>query len=220
MIKNTAIIYPGVTLGQGEVVEHYAIVGMVDRFHPEGTVLIGDNSYIGAHCTIYNNVIAGNNFDISDQTTIFTNNKFGNNVRIGPKAIIKNGCVIGDFVRINANVFMERVIIGSNVFIGPHTVFTDDFHPPCPKYAECAPKIKVESYVSIGANVTITPGVSIGHHSQIYAGSLVTRDVPPWSVVAGSPAKVIKDFRELKCHALLYNHPFEDWLKATQKDEL
>lgn len=72
------------------------------------------------------------------------------------KAVIKNGCRIGNYVRINAFVFMERVEIGNNVFIGPHTVFTDDLHPPCPKYAECVPKTTVGSNVSIGEHYDCT----------------------------------------------------------------
>ena len=154
---------------------------------------------------------AGNNFDISDQTTIFYDNNFGDNCRIGPKAIIKNNCEVGSNVRINANVFMERVIIGSNVFIGPGTIFCDDMHPPCPRYADCVPKIIVDSFVSIGAGVVVAPGVKIGHHVQIYSGSIITKNVEPYSVMAGNPAKKIKDFRELTCFAGFYEKPFDAW---------
>ena len=89
---------------------------------------------------------------------------------------------------------MERVTVGSNVFIGPGTTFTDDMHPQPPRYAECVEPIVVESYVSIGANCVICPGVTIGHHSQVYAGAVVSKDVAPYSVMAGSPARYVKDF--------------------------
>jgi len=208
-------IYANVKIGTGAIIEPFAIVGLQDRFHPPGTVLIGDRAFIGSRCTIYADVVAGNDFDLSDQSTVFTDNHFGDRVRIGPKAVIKNGCRVGNNVRINAQVFMERVILGDNVFIGPHVVFTDDMHPPCPRYAECVPKTRVESFVSIGANVVIAPGVTIGHHTQIYSGAVVIRDVPSGSVVAGNPAKIIKQFDQLTCRPGFFSRPFEWW---DQKD--
>jgi len=205
------IVYDNVILGRNIIIEPYAIIGIKDRFHPDSETTIGDDSFIGARCTIYQNVRAGNMLDVSDQTSIFYDNVIGDRVRIGPKAVIKNSCIIGDDVRINANVFMERVIIGSNVFIGPGVIFTDDKHPPCPRYSDCIQHTNVESYVSIGAGVIIAPGVRIGNHTQIYSGSVVTTDIPPNSLVAGSPAKVIKRFDELKCTANFFEKPFEWW---------
>lgn len=212
-ISPSAILIGSPEIGDGAVVEPLAIIGMQDRFHPPGRVRIGKNAFVGSRCTIYAGVTAGDDLDISDQTTIFTDNLIGNSVRIGPKAIIKNGCRIGNNVRINAQVFMERVVLEDHVFIGPHTVFTDDMHPPCPRYADCVPRAHVESFVSIGANVLIAPGVRIGHHSQIYGGAVVIRDVEPNSVVAGNPARVIKRFEDLKCRPGYFGRPFEWWDK-------
>jgi UDP-2-acetamido-3-amino-2,3-dideoxy-glucuronate N-acetyltransferase len=211
---HSALVYDCASIGEGAVLEPFAILGIQDRFHPPGKLVIGERAFIGSRCTVYAGVTAGDDLDISDQTTIFTDNILGNRVRIGPKAVIKNGCRIGNDVRVNAQVFMERVIVEDFVFIGPHAVFTDDKHPPCPRYADCVPKSHVESFVSIGANVTIAPGVRIGHHSQIYSGSVVVRDVPPYSVVAGNPAKVIKGFEELKCSAGFFSRPYEWWDKG------
>jgi acetyltransferase-like isoleucine patch superfamily enzyme len=206
-----------VNIGNGVVIEPLAILGIDDRFHPPGELNIGHNAFIGTRCTIYSGVKVGDDFDISDQTTIFTDNKIGNNVRIGPKTVIKNGCIIGDNVRINSQVFLERVIIKNNVFIGPNTVFTDDLHPPCPKYKECVAKTIVESFVSIGASVFIAPGLKIGSRSQIYGGSVILHDVPPGSVVAGNPGKVIKSFDSLECKPKLFNKPFEWWGEDNEK---
>lgn len=213
MDKDGIIVYENVTMGEGAMIEPYAIIGIQDRFHPPGHVTLGKRAFIGSRCTVYVGVTAGDDFDISDQTTIFTDNIFGDRVRIGPKAIIKNGCVIGNDVRVNAQVFMERVIVENNVFIGPHTVFSDDLHPPCPRYQDCVPKSHIESYVSIGANVFIAPGIRIGHHSQIYGGAVVIADVAPGSVMAGNPAKRIKAFDELTCKPGFFEKPFEWWEK-------
>lgn len=213
MNSDGSIIYDNVALGEGAIIEPYAIVGIQDRFHPPGRVVIGKRAFLGSRCTIYAGVTVGDDFDISDQTTIFTENVFGDRVRIGPKAVVKNGCEIGSDVRINAQVFMERVIVDGVVFIGPHTVFSDDYHPPCPRYKDCVPKTRVESHVSIGANVFVAPGVRIGHHSQIYGGAVIIADVPPYSVMAGNPARLVKSFNALACKPGFFERPFVWWDK-------
>ena len=219
MIVSHALIYDNVELGENAIIEPFAILGIQDRFHPPGRVVIGRRAFIGSRCTVYAGVTADDDFDISDQTTIFTDNVFGNRVRIGPKTVVKNGCRVGNDVRINSQVFMERVVIESNVFIGPHTVFTDDLHPPCPRYVDCVQRAHVESFVSIGAHVLISPGVRIGHHSQIYAGAVVTKDVLPYSVMAGNPARLIKHFDELICKPKFFIKPFEWWDNSREKNE-
>jgi acetyltransferase-like isoleucine patch superfamily enzyme len=210
-IDPTAIIYSNAIIGDGVIVEPFAIIGIHDRFHSEAQTVIGNNAFIGSRCTIYDAVTTGDDFDLSDQSSVFYDNIFGDRCRIGPKAVIKNGCRLGNDVRIQSHAFMERVVLGSNVFIGPGVVFTDDRHPPCPRNAECTPVTTVEDFVSIGANATIVPGVHIGHHCQIYAGATIIGDVDPYSVMAGNPARRIKDFRDLTCEPQLYDHPFEDW---------
>ena len=210
-IDPTAIVLPNVELGSRTIVEPFCLIGLKDRFHPDLITKIGKDSFLGSRCTIYSGVIAGAKFDISDQTTIFFDNQFGDNCRIGPKAVIKNGCRLQSNVRVNAQVFMERVEIDSFVFIGPGTVFTDDIHPPCPRYTDCTGKTLIESHVSIGANVTVGPGIRIGHHSQVYAGSVLIRDVEPYSVMAGNPAVLVKDFRDLRCHPGYFESPYEWW---------
>jgi acetyltransferase-like isoleucine patch superfamily enzyme len=211
LISPHAVIYDNVDLGDDAIVEDFAILGIQDRFHPPGRVVIGANAFIGSRCTVYAGVVAGDWLDISDQTTLFTDNRFGDRVRIGPKAVIKNGCRIGNDVRINAQTFLERVEIENFVFIGPQAVFTDDKHPPCPRYADCVPKAHIESYVSIGANVTLAPGIRIGHHSQIYSGAVLIADVAPNSVMAGNPARFVKRFDELTCPPHFFDRPFEWW---------
>lgn len=211
--ENMILRYKNVQIGEGAIIEPFAILGIQDRFHPEAQLIIGKNAFIGSRSTLYTGVTAGDHFDVSDQTTVFTNNIFGDRVRIGPKAVIKNDCQVGNDVRINSQVFMERVVLENNIFIGPHTVFSDDLHPPCPRSKECVPRTHVESFVSIGANVFIAPGLRIGHHSQIYGGAVVLKDVPPGSVIAGNPGRKIKEFSELECKPKFFEKPFEWWEK-------
>jgi acetyltransferase-like isoleucine patch superfamily enzyme len=202
-----------VVLGENITIQPYAILGLIAPNQKIGRqkLRIGNNAFIGSHSSIYLNNNIGNNVNLIEQVLILGNNKIGNNCRIGPKSVISHSNKIGNHVRIHSHAFLERVQIENHVFISPHVVFADDIHPPCPKYEECLPEIYVESRVSIGANVIVLPGSKIGHHTQVYAGAVVNGEVEPYSVMAGNPAKKIKDFRELKCDPGFYKYPFEWW---------
>lgn len=89
------------------------------------------------------------------------------------------------------------VMIGSDVMIGPNTVITTVGHPISPRQRKKkmanSKLIKIGNNVWIGANCTILPGVKIGDNAIVAAGAVVTKDVPENSIVAGVPAKVIKE---------------------------
>lgn len=85
----------------------------------------------------------------------------------------------------------DGVVIEDNVFIGPNVTFTNDKHPRSKSWLETYPVTLVKTGASIGANATILPGIVIGAHSMIGAGSVVTRDVPDYATVYGNPARMI-----------------------------
>ncbi|MDE7196387.1 MAG: sugar O-acetyltransferase [Helicobacter sp.] len=110
---------------------------------------------------------------------------FGRNIRVGKNFFMNQACT-----------FMDRggITIGDDVFIAPKvclTTINHDFNPYNRRATFCKP-IVIKDRVWIGINVTICPGVTIGENSVIAAGSVVTKDVPPNVIVAGNPAKVIK----------------------------
>lgn len=106
--------------------------------------------------------------------------------------------VIGNNVFINFNCsFLDRgtIKIGDNVLIGPNcNIFTTN-HPIAPKNRKStiSKAITIKNDVWIGGNVTILPGITINANSIVGAGSVVTKDVPENVIVAGNPAKVIKN---------------------------
>ena len=88
-IHASALVEPNVQLGEDAVVEPFAILGIQDRFHPPGSVVIGRRAFIGSRCTVYAGVVAGDDWDISDQTTVFTDNVFGD----GSISVATNGAM-------------------------------------------------------------------------------------------------------------------------------
>tara|TARA_B100001971_G_C18211536_1_gene551028 strand:+ start:591 stop:992 length:402 start_codon:yes stop_codon:yes gene_type:complete len=110
---------------------------------------------------------------------------------------------IGDNVALNFNVMINAdcggtIIIGNDVRIGPYTVMRaanhrfDAMDLPIYKQGHDSGQIIVEDDVWLGAHVTLLPNIKIGKSSIIGAGSVVTSDIPPFSIAAGIPAKVIK----------------------------
>ena len=133
--------------------------------------------------------------------------KIGSGSKIGAFVEIRKGVTIGRNVKIQAFAFIpEGVTIEDGVFIGPHVCFTNDKYPRAvdldgqllgPDDWRVVPT-SVREGASIGANVTIICGTTIGEHAIVGAGSVVTRDVPPHAIVAGVPARVIGDSRGLR----------------------
>ena len=118
--------------------------------------------------------------------------KIGDGCNIGSFVEIGRGVIIGNNCKIQAFAFIPPgVIIEDEVFIGPHVCFTNDKNPRAIGEWKLD-KTLVKRGVSIGANCTILPGITIGENAVIGAGSVVTKDVPAGALVYGNPA-TIKD---------------------------
>ena len=107
---------------------------------------------------------------------------------------------MGANITLNYNVTIldiRKVFIGDNTMIGPGTMITTVGHPLSPlgrrNHQGIAKEVHIGKDVWIGGNVVILPGVTIGDGSVIGAGAVVTRDIPPYSVAVGAPARVIKE---------------------------
>jgi maltose O-acetyltransferase len=111
----------------------------------------------------------------------------------GPRIVIGKQCYLNRYVMIDA---AERIELGDQCMIGPYTYITDHDHehrrsePVWKQPLICAPVI-IGNDVWIGAHVVVLKGVTIGQGSVIGAGAVVTRDVAPYAIVAGVPAKQI-----------------------------
>ncbi|MCW1922889.1 N-acetyltransferase [Luteolibacter arcticus] len=131
--------------------------------------------------------------------------EIGDDTRIGTFVEIQRGAKIGARCKVSSHTFIcEGVRIEDEVFIGHGVMFVNDRFPRAAN-ADGSPKNSddwtcestlVEAGASIGSGSTILGGLTIGHRAMIGAGSVVTRDVPPRTVVAGNPARVIREVPE------------------------
>jgi acetyltransferase-like isoleucine patch superfamily enzyme len=208
-------IFPNVKLGKNIKIGEYCILGNPPRNKKEGELelVIGDNALIRSHTIIYAGNKIGKNFQTGHGAIIRENNVIGDNVSVGCLAVIEDENIIGNNVRIHTKASIGgNAKIEDNVFIGPHANLLNDLHPPCPRYKECMGGPIIKTGAKIGVGAIIFPGVVIGEHAIVGAGSVVTKNVPPYKVVAGNPARVIKDVKELKCVKGFYKRAYE-WEK-------
>ncbi|WP_419239832.1 acyltransferase [Photobacterium leiognathi] len=121
----------------------------------------------------------------------------GDNCNICAHTLIENDVVIGSNVTIKSGVYIwDNIRIEDDVFIGPCVAFTNDKNPRSKQYPEKFLQTIIKKGASIGANATILPGLVLGEYCMVGAGSVVTKNVPPNSVVIGNPAKVVRSIEK------------------------
>jgi UDP-2-acetamido-3-amino-2,3-dideoxy-glucuronate N-acetyltransferase len=143
---------------------------------------------------VHDDAILGDRVIVWHGARVLAGVVLGDHVSIGGGAEIGRGSSVGAGSRIGAGAFLpSNSTIGEDVFIGPHAVFCDDKYPrvlsPGETYTAEPPTVKRGA--SIGANVTVLPGITIGEHAMVGAGAVVTHDVPDGMLVYGSPARII-----------------------------
>ena len=144
-------------------------------------IVTGANVKIGDGCAIWNYVVIGDRTEIGNGTTIGSfcdigkEVKIGNNCNIQAHVTISNGCILGD-----------------GVFIAPNSSLLNDKYP---KSSLLTPPV-IEDGAQIGGGVTVLPDVTVGEKAVVGGGSVVTKDIPPRTVVAGVPARKVMSLEE------------------------
>ena len=153
---------------------------------------------------IATDVRLGKNVRIYDFTNLY-GCEIGDEVKIGTFVEIQKGAKIGNRCKISSHTFIcEGVILEDEVFVGHNVVFTNDRYPRATNdngelQSEadwtCISTL-VKRGASIGSGAVLLCGITVGENAMIGAGSVVTRDVPPDTIVAGNPARVIKSLNK------------------------
>lgn len=150
---------------------------MMDFFaHPNALVEtnnIGKNTRIWAFSHVLPGAIIGEDCNLCDLVFV------ENDVVIGNRVTIKSGVQLWD-----------GITLEDDVFIGPNATFTNDPFPRSKQYPEAFSRTLICRGASIGANATILPGLIIGQYAMVGAGTVVTKDVPPFAIVTGNPARI------------------------------
>ena len=153
------------------------------------------NYYVNEHAVVDDNVDIGEGTKVWHFSHIQSGSKIGKKCVFGQNVNVGNNVTIGDYCKVQNNVSIyEGVTLEDYVFCGPSMVFTNILDPKC-KYPQVGAQFYVKTLVkegaSIGANATIVCGHTLGKHCMIGAGAVVTKDVPDYALVVGTPGRVI-----------------------------
>jgi acetyltransferase-like isoleucine patch superfamily enzyme len=161
---------------------------------------------IASSAFVHETALVEDGADVGEGTRVWHQAQIRTRARVGARCIVGKGAfvdfdvVIGDDSKLqNYACVYHGVTLGRGVFVGPHAVFTNDRRPRAvdPSFAPLRDgdwtvgETTVGDGAAIGANATILPGVRIGGWAMIGAGAVVTRDVPAYALVAGTPARRI-----------------------------
>jgi UDP-2-acetamido-3-amino-2,3-dideoxy-glucuronate N-acetyltransferase len=135
---------------------------------------------------------------IGEGTKVWINSQIREDAYIGERCIISKDTYIDFSVRVGNNVKIQNgvsiyhgVTVEDDVFIGPNAAFTNDFYPRACNTDWQVRETLIKKGASIGANATIICGNTLGEYCMVGSGSVVTHDVPPYTLVVGNPARAI-----------------------------
>lgn len=185
-------------LGVDVQVDEGALIGYIAGRLPERRVLkLGAHARIRSGSVIYEGSTIGAKLETGHGVVIREENRIGEHLRIWNNSTIDYGCWIGDEVRIHTNCYIaQHTTIEDDVFLAPGVAIAND---PCPLCARCMKGPTLRRGVRVGVNVTLLPHIEIGAHCVIAAGAVVTKDVPPYSLVVGNPGRVTKTIDKIEC---------------------
>lgn len=156
-------------------------------------VILNKNYFSHKTAIIHEKALVGSETKIWQFCHIMNNSKVGNHCNIGQNVVIAPGVEIGNRVKIQNNVSVYTgVICEDDVFLGPSVVFTNVINPR--SFVVRKDEFRqtyIEKGATLGANATIVCGNRIGKYAMIGAGAVVTKNVLPYALVVGNPAKQI-----------------------------
>ncbi|GAB1810622.1 N-acetyltransferase [Priestia megaterium] len=216
-IGNNVVLEEGVTIGEKVVIGHNTIIlkgtdignnveigsNCVLGIQPSGNqrmrkidesskqLIIKNGTRIGHGVSIYSGTIISQNVFIGDQASIRENVSVSEETVIGRAAIIELNSTIGKRCTIQTLAYVTGdTILEDNVFIGPCVSMSNDKYMGAEEYTLKGPIIKEGA--KIGNNASLLPGIIIGRESIVGAGSVVTKNINNYEIVAGVPARRIR----------------------------
>ncbi|MEV5030133.1 N-acetyltransferase [Paenibacillus sp. LPE1-1-1.1] len=205
VIGHHVVIYDGTIIGNQVVIHDHAIIGKKPmKAHNSATTtnhvyllpaIIADRCIIGSSSVIYANAFMENDVFVADLATIRERVVIGEKTIIGRGVAVENDCTIGSNCKLETNCYICAFsTLEDDVFVAPCVVTTNDNYLGRTK--ERFGKFKgvtIKKGGRIGANATILPGKIIEEEGVVAAGSIVTKNVKSKELVAGSPARKIRD---------------------------
>jgi UDP-2-acetamido-3-amino-2,3-dideoxy-glucuronate N-acetyltransferase len=202
-IHPTAVVYPGTVLGDGVKVLEHAVVGKQPTLSPRSTAkreplppaVLGDGTVVSTGAIVFAGSLVGARVIIGDQACVRERVTIGDDVVVGRGSLVENDTTIGRMTRIQADAYITAYsTLEEHVFVAPCVVTTNDnYMGRTEKRLGLLRGPTIRRGARVGGGAILCPGVEIGEEAFVGAGAVVTKDVPPRSVVVGSPARVLRE---------------------------
>lgn len=195
----TAVIHDGVVFEGGATVEDWCVVGApASGTGEKRRTVIGDGAVLRSHTVIYAGSVIGRNFTTGNKANVREECTIGDDVSIGTMAVVEHHVVLERGVRLHSQSFVpEYCVLEEGAWLGPNAVLTNTRYPLSPEAKTTPRPVRLCRGAIVGANATVLPGVTVGAGSLVGAGSVVVEDVPEGAVVAGNPARFLRNRDEL-----------------------
>src|SRR5213593_3244902 len=202
-IHPSAVVYPGTVLGEGVKVLEGAVVGKQPTLSPRSTAKreelppaeLGDGTIVSTGAIVFAGTRVGARVILGDQSCVRERVVVGDDVVIGRGSLVENDTTIGALTKIQAHAYITAYsTLEDNVFIAPCVITTNDnFMGRTEKRHGLVKGPTIRRGARVGGGAILCPAVEIGEEAYVGAGAVVTKDVPPRTVVVGNPARVLRE---------------------------
>jgi acetyltransferase-like isoleucine patch superfamily enzyme len=202
-VHPSAIVYPGTVLGEGVRVLENAVVGKQPTLGAASTAkrdplppaTIGAGTIISTAAIVFAGSTVGANCIVGDQSCIRERVEMADDCILGRGSLIENDTTIGAGTRIQADAYVTAYsTLEEDVFIAPCVVTTNDnFMGRTEQRRKLMRGPTIRRGARIGGGAILCPSVEVGEEAFVGAGAVVTKDVPPRTVVVGSPARILRE---------------------------
>lgn len=198
----TAKIFPNVRLGEGVVLQDWVVIGIPPRGVAPGALetVIEAGAVIRSHTVIYAGSRIGTGFKTAHRAILGPGLEIGANCSVGNSSVVMGYARLFDGAKVHGHCTIGAFsIIQEQAWVGPYCLFESEAQKP--------PIIATGAI--IGAKVYVASGVRVGERALVAAGAVITRDVPPYRLIAGNPPRAMRDITRLTCPYELIDRPYE-----------
>jgi acetyltransferase-like isoleucine patch superfamily enzyme len=202
-IDATAVVHEGTVLGEGVRVLEYAVVGKQPVLGSKSTAkrdplppaTIGDGTVISTGAIVFAGATIGAGCIVGDQACVRERVTLGDDVVVGRGSLVENDTAVGRGTRIQADAYITAYsTLEEDVFIAPCVVTTNDnFMGRTEQRKELMKGPTIRRGARVGGGAVLLPGIEVGEEAFVGAGAVVTKDVPPKTIVYGNPARPVRD---------------------------
>jgi acetyltransferase-like isoleucine patch superfamily enzyme len=201
-LGENVVVYPGTVIGDGCKIGDNAVLGKQPALSPRSTAKrepqppleLGPGTIVSTGAIVFAGSRIGARCVLGDQSCVRERVVMGDDVVLGRGSLVENDTTIGALTKIQANAYITAYsTLEEEVFIAPCVVTTNDnFMGRTEKRHELVKGPTIRRGARIGGGAILCPGIEVGEEAFVGAGAVVTKDVPPRTVVVGNPARTLR----------------------------